>query len=83
METKPGYNMSFGEPCARCALRAICDGVDRDYVAAHGWSEFEPYPGPPVTDLLHFRRAYAPAFRMPGGAPAPVVPVAADAEGAA
>lgn len=53
--THPEYNMSQGPPCRGCALREICDGVDRDYVAHHGWEEFHPYEGPAVDDLTHFR----------------------------
>jgi pyrroloquinoline quinone biosynthesis protein E len=65
VETQDGYNMTFGPPCARCALRRICDGVDRDYVTHHGWDEFRPYEGPPVADLVHFRRANPRVFLLP------------------
>lgn len=65
VETKTGYNMSFGEPCRNCALRPICDGVDKDYIKVHGWAEFEPYRGETVTDLLHFRRDYSEVFALP------------------
>lgn len=65
VETKSGYNMTFGQKCHGCALKHICDGVDKDYIAAHGWGEFVPYDGNPVSDLLHFRRGYEQAFRLP------------------
>ncbi|HVP29705.1 MAG TPA: radical SAM protein [Myxococcota bacterium] len=66
VETKPGYNMTFGPKCADCALRPICDGVDRDYAREHGFDELAPYVGEPVTDLVHFRRANPRAFLLPG-----------------
>ncbi len=53
--TRDEYNMSQGPPCEGCALREICDGVDRDYVARHGWAELHPYDGETVQDLTHFR----------------------------
>jgi MoaA/NifB/PqqE/SkfB family radical SAM enzyme len=64
VETAGAYNMAFGPACAECALRPICDGVDRDYAAAHGWEEFRPYPGPPIEDLVHFRRQNPWVFEM-------------------
>lgn len=64
VETKAGYNMSFGEPCSGCAVRHICDGVDKDYVLKHGWSEFQPFAGEPITDLMHFRRNNPQAFAL-------------------
>jgi MoaA/NifB/PqqE/SkfB family radical SAM enzyme len=66
VETKRGYNMTFGPRCGGCALRAVCDGVDRDYAAEHGFDEFEPYAGEPVTDLVHFRRNNPRVFLLPG-----------------
>jgi pyrroloquinoline quinone biosynthesis protein E len=71
VETGAGYNMTFGPPCAACALRPICDGVDRDYVATHGWDEFRPHAGAPIEDIAHFRRANPGAFAMLAPAPAP------------
>lgn len=71
VDTRDAYNMSQGEKCARCSLRRICDGVDRDYVKRHGWEEFEPYAGPEITDLAHFRRGYPRPYEMlqkPGAA---------------
>lgn len=65
VETKPGYNMTFGAQCGSCALRAICDGVDRDYAREHGWDELVPYSGEPITDLVHFRYANPRAFLLP------------------
>lgn len=62
--TRDEYNMTQGPPCRRCALREVCDGVDRDYVARHGWEEFRPYEGPPVTGLTRFRRPDAPTFEL-------------------
>ena len=73
VETKPGYNMAQGPPCSSCALRGICDGVDRDYAARHGWDEFVPYAGEPVRELTHFRHANPRPFEMlqRSGWPAP------------
>ena len=53
----PEYNMAQGPPCQDCAARDICDGVDRDYVERHGWAEFQPRDGEPLTELTHFRHA--------------------------
>ena len=73
VETKPGYNMAQGPPCSSCALRGICDGVDRDYAARHGWDEFVPYAGEPIRELTHFRHANPRPFEMlqRSGWPAP------------
>ncbi len=81
VETKPGYNMTFGPKCGSCALRHVCDGVDKDYVRHHGWDEFEPYAGAPVTDLAHFRRANPGAFLMPDGTAPDLRPASVPAEG--
>ncbi|MCG8590425.1 MAG: radical SAM protein [Proteobacteria bacterium] len=66
VETRDEYNMEHGPPCQRCSLRAICDGVDRDYAARHGWSEFTPYAGPAITDLTHFRKDYRRPYELLG-----------------
>jgi pyruvate-formate lyase-activating enzyme len=40
--------------CGDCALRQVCDGFHAQYVARWGGGEAKPYPGPLVTDPLHF-----------------------------
>ncbi len=59
-----GYNMAQGPPCESCAAREICDGVDRDYVAKHGWDEFTPRAGEPIRELTHFRHDNPRTFQM-------------------
>lgn len=44
-----------GQPCAGCSLKAICTGVQRDYVAKFGFPDFKPFQLPEkVVDPLHF-----------------------------
>ncbi|MBW2245559.1 MAG: radical SAM protein [Deltaproteobacteria bacterium] len=62
--THPEYNMQQGPPCESCALHRICDGVDRDYIARHGWGEFSAYPGETIEDLTHFRTANPRPFEL-------------------
>ncbi|MBC8413043.1 radical SAM protein [bacterium] len=63
-ESDPAYNLAFSEKCEKCAVRPICDGVDRDYVARHGWDEFEPLAGEQIKDVVHFRYEYPGPFIM-------------------
>lgn len=63
-ENDPAYNLVFSKRCQGCALRLICDGVDKNYIEKHGWSEFEPYSGEKVTDVVHFRYDYPGPFLM-------------------
>lgn len=60
-----GQNLSkvFAAPCTSCAALSVCDGIDANYLAAHGPDEFIPYTGEPRGDLLDRDRiAYRAAF---------------------
>lgn len=63
-ESDPVYNMTFSEKCQECALRPICDGLDKTYAEKYGWSEFTPYSGEKITDVVHFRHDYPGPFLM-------------------
>ncbi len=40
--------------CRTCALQFICDGLSRQYANRFGFQELQPYPGPKLTDPIHF-----------------------------
>jgi len=63
-ENDPVYNLAFSDRCQECALRQICAGVDKSYVGKYGWSEFEPYSGKKITDIVHFRYNYPDPYWM-------------------
>ena len=50
--------------CGTCSHRGICDGVDKQYLEAHGTSELVPYSGPEIHDLMHYRRSNPAAFAV-------------------
>ena len=52
----------FAEPCARCAARPACDGIDPNYLRQYGASEFVPYDAPQPGPLHAARYAYLMPF---------------------
>lgn len=63
-ESDPVFNLTFHQKCSGCALRAICDGVDKNHTGLYGWDEFKPYEGENITDIVHFRYDYPGPFLM-------------------
>lgn len=49
-------NKVFSAKCNLCALRNICDGIGADYLKKYGDVELQPYDGPMISDVVHFRR---------------------------
>jgi glycosyltransferase involved in cell wall biosynthesis/molybdenum cofactor biosynthesis enzyme MoaA/tetratricopeptide (TPR) repeat protein len=55
----------FAEKCGGCAARAVCDGVDPNYLAQHGEDELVPYTAGDFASPVHGARAAYPApFRV-------------------
>lgn len=58
-----GANLKhFAEPCARCAAREVCDGIDPNYLKNHGPDEFTPYDTPEHAPLHRERYRYLMPF---------------------
>ncbi|MEO1765706.1 glycosyltransferase [Thiobacter aerophilum] len=58
-----GANLKhFGEPCARCGAREVCDGIDPNYLKNHGPDEFVPYDTPERAPLHRARYTYIMPF---------------------
>lgn len=47
-------NYKYAEPCAACALKAICDGFHGDYASLFGAQEAQTQPGEPVDNPCHY-----------------------------
>lgn len=57
---------TFAHPCFTCSVRPICDGLEKGYAKAHGWSEISPIRcGPSIVDPVHYRKDYSEAFLVP------------------
>lgn len=52
----------FAEPCARCAARPVCDGIDPNYLRQYGPQEFRPYAEPQRAPLHQQRYTYLMPF---------------------
>lgn len=53
----------FAGPCAECAARAACDGLDRGYLELYGDQELKPFTnlaarGPLLVDRLEYAQAF-------------------------
>ncbi|MBZ0155682.1 MAG: radical SAM protein [Alphaproteobacteria bacterium] len=60
----PLNNKAFPEKCKLCSVKEICDGVDVAYYAKYGDEEIQPFNGPPIDDVVYFRRNNKAAFNM-------------------
>jgi hypothetical protein len=58
------YQKMFPPKCDPCAVKSICDGIDVSYLKDYGDAELKPYPGPPITDVVHFRRQNPAVFLL-------------------
>ncbi len=51
-----GNTKFFSENCVDCRAKAVCDGIDANYLKIHGPDEFLPYWGEPQQAPLHADR---------------------------
>lgn len=44
----------YAANCNKCSIRLLCDGFNNSYVSKFGFNDIQSYPGPLITDPLHF-----------------------------
>jgi len=60
----PLNNKIFTAKCEKCAIKSICDGIDKNYYEVYGDSELVPYEGKAIADIVHFRRDNVSPFML-------------------
>lgn len=58
------HNKVFPSKCGSCAIKDICDGVDKNYLLTYGDGELRPYDGARINDVVHFRRQNPRVFAL-------------------
>jgi MoaA/NifB/PqqE/SkfB family radical SAM enzyme len=53
-EQRDRHDYRHAEPCERCAVRDVCDGLHEQYLSRFGDAELLPFAGERISDPRHF-----------------------------